>query len=76
MIVAERGDCAKTADTSRLKGWVVETSISENKCGRRCDIGQHIEQRGCCSGSAVFAFGSIRSCSSTNAQYDRDGSVL
>ena len=44
MIVVERGDCAKTADTSRLKGWVVETSISENKCGRRCDIGRHVEQ--------------------------------
>ena len=59
MIVAERGNCAKTADTSRLKGRVVETSIFENKCGRRCDIGRHVEQCWWCSDSDLFAFGSI-----------------
>ena len=60
MIVVERGgDCAKTADASRLKGRVVETSISENKCGWRCDIGRHVEQFWQCSDSDLFAFGSI-----------------
>ena len=59
MIVAERGNCAKTADTSRLKGRVVETSISENKCVWRCDIGRDVEQFWQCSDSDLFAFGAI-----------------